>query len=1229
MLRLRRLLFALLFLVACFSSEAAERQWHSEKGFRWAELKVEANGKTGFTLLAPPQTGIFFTNELDELKSASNRVLQAGSGVAIGDFDGDGLPDIYFCNLAGHNALYKNLGNWKFTNVTAGSGIVCTNDNYRGAVFADVNGDGWLDLLITTTGAGVLCFTNDGHGKFADATSFAGTATKLGSVTLALADVDGNGTLDLYVVNYRTDDVRDHGQLDLQMVGGQLTVPPALKNRFVVVDGRVLEYGEPDQLYLNDGNGHFTPVSWTNGAFQNEEGKSLSGPPMDWGLGGMFRDFNGDGAPDLYICNDYWSPDRIWINDGKGHFRAAPKLAFRHTSASSMGVDFADVNRSGNVDCFVVDMLSRDHRLRKRQMLAQTPLPSAIGEIDTRPQVMRNTFFMNRGDGTFAEIADYAGVSASEWAWQPIFLDVDLDGYEDVLISTGHVKDVQDLDANLAIRDKQPPRGKPNDIVEFNGKKITVREAFIAQKLINSRYYPRLETPIVAFHNRGGYRFEEKTSDWGLNTPGIHHGIALADFDGDGALDAVVNNLGSAAGVYRNNSSAARVAVRLKGTSPNTQGIGAKIKLLGGAVPTQSQEIINGGRYMSGSEPMLAFAAGKSAGNMAIEVTWRSGRVSRVGNVAANRIYEVDEAGSIDEPKAVTAAPLALFKDVSARINHTHAESAFNDFERQPLLPKKLSQLGPGIAWFDVDGDGHDDLILGNGRDGTISLFRGDGKGGFSPMPAPAGLNLPDDATGIVGCAQLEKRSLLVGVANYEQPSPAAVFEITANAAGATATELLPQNNSSTGPLALADVDGDGDLDLFIGGRVVAGRFPEPASSRVFRFDGTRFQYDAENSRVLKNAGLVSGAVWSDLDGDGFAELILACEWGPIRVFKNEKGKLREITAELGLDKFTGWWNSVTAGDIDGDGRLDIIAGNWGLNTPWHASPENPARIFYGDFGGAGSVDLIEAETDPDTGKVAPIRMLNSLAASMPFLRASFPTYKAYSEASVADLLGGRLATEIRATTLASMLFLNRSNGFESIELPLEAQLAPVFSINVADVDGDGHEDVFLSQNFFDTRPDVPRLDAGRGVWLRGDGTGKLTPLPAANSGIALYGEQRGAALCDFNEDGRVDLAVTQNGAATRLFENVGARPGLRVKLIGPSGNPDGVGAVIRVESNSRAGAAREVHAGAGYWSQDSVVNVMAAPASPARISVRWPGGKSGSAEIPANANRVSVRWSN
>ena len=1199
-------------------------------GVRVIPLNVPAAGRPGFTLLGPQQSGVTFTNSLDPGASAGNRVLNNGSGVAAGDFDNDGRVDLFFCSLNQRNRLFKNLGNWQFKEVTDEAGLRFPPLFYRAAVFADLDGDGWLDLLVGTASQGVLCYLNDQHGHFTDATVQAGVASQFAVETLALADIDGNGTLDLYVCNNRGDDTRDWPRIPVTLVNKKPVVPPSLRNRITFENGALQEFGEPDILYLNDGRAHFRSVSFTNGAFYDEHGETLASAPLDWGLAAAFRDLNGDGAPDLYVCNDYWTPDRLWINGGRGRFKETGPLALRKIPSSSMGVDFADINRDGYPDIFAVDMLSRNSGLRRRQTVAKQPVPPRVGDIESRVQTPRNTLLLNRGDGTFAEIAFLAGVEASDWSWSPMFLDVDLDGYDDLLITAGHIRDIQDLDANDKVRAQQ--EGWRNSPMAATN----LQRAFVEAKREHARFYPPLDMPIVAFRNLGDLHFEEVTARWGLNVPGVNHGIALADLDNDGDLDVIVNRLGAPAALFRNDTPAPRIAVSLRGLAPNTQAVGATIELLGAPISNQVAEVTSGGHYMSGSDTLRVLAPGAAREGLRLRVRWRDGSLTEVPGVLPNHAYEIQQstASRILHPDSVTTNSPPIFQDVSALLNHVHHDPAFDDFARQPSLPRKLSQGGPGVGWFDVDGDGWDDLIIGSGRGGSIAVFRNQKGTGFfrdtNALFAPA---VTRDQTTVLGWRRASgPPSILAGAASYEDGEPDRPCAQGYDLATGKLESVLPGHASSIGPLVLADFDGDGQLELFVGGQVVPGRYPVPPGSLLFRQAGNRWTLDDRNTRALAKAGMVNGAVASDLDGDGFPELILACEWGPLRIFHNDHGALTlwnpkvtfaanaGSTSEPGarsskletLSQFTGLWQSVATGDFDGDGRLDIIAGNWGINSPWRASPDRPLTLFYGDLAGRGATDILEAEFDMQRGQFVPRHLRDALAASVPWITERFPTHTAWSRATVDDVIQDRRdrMLEVNASTLVTTVFLNRNGVFEARPLPQEAQFAPTFGIGVADFDGDGHEDLFLAQNFFAFPVEDSRLDASRGLLLRGDGKGGFVPVPGQSSGIQVYGEQRGAAVADFDRDGRVDLVVSQNGAATKLFRNASARPGLRVRLTGPPGNPDGIGAVLRLKFAGGWGPARELHAGSGYWSQDSACAVLATLEPATALQVSWPGGR-------------------
>ena len=1197
-------------------------KWHEAEGYRWAPLSPTGRKGPGFESVTPRKSGITFTNTLTEEQIVENRHLLNGSGVAIGDVDGDGLADVYFCRLDGGNVLYRNLGGWRFEDITEEAGVACERQFSTGAAFADIDGDGDLDLLVTALGGPNACFLNDGTGRFADFTAEAGIASESGATSLALADVDGDGDLDLYIANYKKRTVRDLYPVQersfdktVEKVGDRYVVRPEFQKHYTVrLNGNVLErfeYAEPDMFFLNDGTGRFTRVDWAE-HFTDEEGQP-SRPDTDWGLSVEFHDFDDDGDPDLYVCNDFESPDRIWLNDGTGHFRALPKLAIRSISASSMGVAFSDIDRDGHTDFFLTEMLSRDYRRRMTQKGPTMAVPPVIGRIDDRPQYMRNTLFLNRGDNTFAEIGRYARLEASEWSWTPRFVDIDLDGYEDLLIVTGHYYDAMDADIRFKLK-----------TMPMSAYKRLKSEVFA---------YERLELPNFAFRNNGDLTFSEQSAAWGFDDVDIAHGLALGDLDNDGDLDAVVNRLGKPAALYRNEGTAPRLAVRLVGLPPNTYGIGARVKVIGGPVP-QLKEVTAGGSYQSHSDYQCVFATGRDDAELTIEVRWPDGKVSRIEEARPNRLYEIHESGALaDGTVSIQSDSVQpFFEDVSALLDHQHHETPFDDFRRQPLLPNRLSQLGPGIAWLDYDGDGDDDLFITSGRGGRLGAFA-NRNATFRPIEIP-GLTDPTEfeQSAVVGASlKTGQATLFVGHSNYESPDPLTrsfIEVITFERGRIKQKKRLETGVSSLGTLALADVDGDGDLDLFAGGRTVPGQYPTAPASFLFRNENGTFVPDQENNERVRTLGMVTGATFSDLDGDGDPDLVLALEWGPITVLRNEEGRFRNVTTELGLASRTGWWNGVATGDFNEDGRLDIVATNWGLNSKYRASSLHPVRLYYADFDNNGTLDLVEAHFDSSVQRVVPFRGFSDLAKAMPFIAVRVKNHHDYSQADLKKLFGSRLrqSQQLWATTLAHTLFLNRSDGFEAVPLPDYAQFAPAFHVSVADFDGDGHEDVFISQNFFATQPQTHRNDSGRGLWLRGDGTGNLTPVRGHRSGVTVYGEQRGAGVADFDRDGRVDLVVSQNGAATKLYRNQSGKPGIRVRLVGTPLNPDGIGAQVRLKYANGYGPVREIRAGSGYWSQDSAALVLGWTHPPQAVWVRWPDGRVSETPLEPNQREITIR---
>jgi len=679
--------------------------------------------------------------------------------------------------------------------------------------------------------------------------------------------------------------------------------------------------------------------------------------------------------------------------------------------------------------------------------------------------------------------------------------------------------------------------------------------------------------------------------------------------------------------VYKNMTSGNRIAVRLVGERPNTQAIGAKLEFRGGPVDHQTKQIFSGGDYLSGSDPLVVFAASAESDRHQLTIIWSDGSISSLDTLIPNRVYEihqheigrsdVDSSGSVVSESDTVAE--TLFEDISGELGHVHHESEFDDFRIQPLLPKTLSRMGPGVAWLDLNGNGRDELIIGSGKGGQLGVFEVTENGNIEPMDTDlTSLPTPGDQTGIIGWRESGLTHLVIGNANYETGTirtPSA-FHIKVKNGQIAEVDSLPGVLSTTGPLAAADYNGDGTVDMFIGGRFVPGQYPRDASSRLYRNVNGSLEYDEQASAVLEDVGLVSGAVFVDYDSDGDQDLVLATEWGSPKLFENTDSGFIDRTDELGFAHFTGLWNGVAAGDFNEDGYPDFVATNLGENSYYEVRGDGePVKIFYGDFNRDQRVDMIEAYHLQEVGGFVPLNPLQDFDNINDIL-GHIQSHEQFSNMTVGDMLRTD-ETRIPAkevSTLQHMLFLSDGGGgFNAVPLPSEAQFSATFHASVADVNSDGHEDLFMSQNFFGVAnaQQKPRLDAGRGLWLMGDGSGSLKPMPGHVSGVTVYGEQRGAALSDVDRDGRADLAVTVNAGATRLFTNASSNRGLIIRLEGPSTNQMGIGSSIRlVYDDGTKGPLRIVHAGSGYWSQNSTVQVMGFSKTPVAAEVTWDTGE-------------------
>lgn len=1222
------LLVSIVAATGCTRQSSLE--WNDEAGYRWTSLDVGSGEAVGFQRLDSSDTGISFVNRLTKEEISDRQTYLNGSGVAAGDVNGDGWTDLYFARLHGPNRLYENRGGFAFVDRTDSAGVAHDDYYSTSAVLADVDGDGDVDLLVGSVSKGVTIYLNDGTGQFAKQQDTGFEAGK-GTMTLALADIEGDGDLDLYVANYKETSAKDLYSPEererenttrtvMTERGTKTELVPPFDEHYTIIErkgtpDRRRETAERDALYLNQGNGRFQKVSHPEKRFLGPAGVPQGLAP-DWGLNASFRDINQDGHPDLYVNNDYWTPDRIWINQGEGIFRAIDSLAIRNASLSSMTVDFADINHDGALDFFVTEMLSSVHSRRLRQVGAIDPFPTT--NVGDRPQYNRNSLYLNRGDGTYAELSYFSGMEASEWSWATRFLDVDLDGYDDLLVNTGFSYDIQDLDSQIRVGRKML-RTPGND-------------RFLTE-------YPRLRLKNKSYRNSQDLTFARRSQRWGFSTEkDVSHGMATADFDRDGDLDLAINRLNAPAMLYENKASAPRVAVRLSGAPPNTNAIGATVSLTGGkgGPAPQQEEVTAGGDYLSGSAPVVVFAAEPNNQNHVLTVRWPDGTTSTIDGVQANRLYEIQQSDiSVEPTPPDTTTPnfVPIFEDVSGKISHRHHESEKSDYQIQPLLPVKLSEQGPGISWIDYDADGDDDLFIAAGRGGRLSIFENNGDGTFSVRTLGAVTETTSaDQTTVLGWPTDRGTHLWIGTQNYEAGAVEAPSALHYSLQNRRVTERnhVAGILSTTGPLAAADYDGDQDLDLFVGGRFVPGLYPKDARSRFFINGEDGFVLDTSNSPTVESVGLVTGAVFTDYDQDGDPDLILSRAWDSLKLFENEDGTFRDRTKEVGLHQHTGWWNGVATGDFNNDGRPDIVATNWGTNSPYQLDTGHPLKMYYRDFNDDQSMELIESYYDPAIGGYVPRRKLPTfLSTPVPFRTTS---NKEFASTTLTALLGGdpdRYLFTKEINTLRSTVFVNKQGMFSARALPKHAQFSAAFDAEVFDYNNDGNEDLFLSQNFFEVHAPFPRLDAGRGLLLKGNGLGDFKAIPGQESGLTAYGEQRGSAVSDFNGDGKVDLTLAQNNFVTKLYENQVSKAGIVVRLQGPPANRAAIGASIRlIYPNGSKGPRRTVQAGSGYWSQSSVTQILGYSQFPVHIEVTWPSGRTRTVDASKGTQTYRIDYS-
>jgi enediyne biosynthesis protein E4 len=1038
-----------------------------------------------FTKMPGSGTGINFNNvniENEDFNVFVYEYFYNGGGVALGDINNDGLVDVYFSANQTQNRLYLNKGDFKFEDITAMSGTAASTGWKTGVAMVDINGDGWLDIYVCRSAANEnhqrknSLFINNGDLTFTDRAKEFGLDSDSYSTQASFFDYDRDGDLDMFLLNHavsrivRNFDIRTEGQKQrVPYVGNQL-----FQNR----DGKFVDISDSVGIY---------------------------GPAHNFGLGVSCSDIDNDGWLDIYTSNDYTGSDKLLMNQQGKSFKESQLERLTHISRFSMGVDIADVNNDGYTDIFSLDMLPDNNQRQKELMWADNyDIYHEMVRNGLHHQFMRNMLHLNNGKGKFSEIGQLAGVSNTDWSWAALFADYNNDGLQDLFVSNGYKRDYTNNDF---------AKYRANQMLAKNAGKSTDSYLDMLKKMKSTKLHNYL------FRNENGIQFSDVSKEWGLDEANLSNGAAYGDLDNDGDLDLVINNMGEKAGVYRNNSeklSAHRyLKVKLKGFDKNTSGLGAKVVAYRNG-KLMMRELCPYRGFQSSVEPALYFGAKDVTEFDSVVVTWPCGSQFRIQNVVTNQTITIDERSAARSKDGVDSMS-PIFSE-EAPVPFVHKENDFVDFKYQPSMIRMYSSQGPATAFGDVNGDGLKDFYFGGAKGQDSELVVQNKGGNFSKKYAEAFRDrkpYEDVDAAFFDADNDHDLDLYVVTGGYEYDKDDPLLEdkfYLNDGKGNFTTKLLPAMRSSGSCVRPNDFDSDGDMDLFVGGRILPGRYPESPESFLLQNDGHgNFSVvTASACPAVKNIGMVSDAAWLDVNNDGQSDLLLVGEWMPVTIFVNRHGKFEDKTLDYMPSKTNGFWNTLLVHDFDHDGDLDFVAGNHGLNTQIKPTIEKPAELYYYDFDGNNSVDplLFHFITD----KSFPFQTRDELIDQLPAFKKKFPLYSDYVNVQLNDILSAEAieaASKLEAYRFETSYFRNDKGRFTLRSLPIELQFSPVFSMAVMDIDGDGLEDLITGGNLERTRARTGILKGNNGFVFSGDNRGNFGFISPAVTGINFADDVR------------------------------------------------------------------------------------------------------------------------